>query len=98
MTELQTLKYEDELAAPPGVAVCPYCGGKLTCSFDSWEQSDDGSWIASHVSSVCETMPDVGDEDYWDWLEQHSQMPYVYKLPVDMKVLAWVNDNYRFEE
>lgn len=29
---------------------CPYCGGDITAQADSWEQQDDGSWMADHFA------------------------------------------------
>jgi len=38
------------------------------------------------------------DEDQWEeWMQQHSEMPYVYQLPVDERVKDFINKKYRFD-
>ena len=32
-----------------------------------------------------------------DWMDQHSDMPYVNQLPVDERVKKWINERYRFD-
>lgn len=85
------------LAIPPEVAVCPYCDTKLTAQFDGWVQEDDGTWIADSMMLECETEPDVYDDAYDDWLVTHTDMPYVYMLPVEERIKEWVNEHYRFD-
>ncbi|RYE56275.1 MAG: hypothetical protein EOP48_08390 [Sphingobacteriales bacterium] len=45
---------------------CPYCGGDITAQADSWEQQDDGSWMADHFDIECQTMPDMDNEEEWN--------------------------------
>jgi hypothetical protein len=47
-----------------------------------------GQWKADEIVLDCE------DEETSE--KNHSEMPYVYQLPVDTKVLAWVNDKHHF--
>jgi hypothetical protein len=76
------------LEIPSTVAVCPYCNGKLWGNFYSWELNERGQWKADEIVLDCE------DEETSE--KNHSEMPYVYQLPVDTKVLAWVNDKHHF--
>ena len=98
MSELQLLEPEAELDIPADVAVCPYCNALLVATFRAWEQNDDGTWRASEITCDCVDEPDLeDDEDGWTaFIDRHSYMPYVYQLPVDTKVLKWVNARYRF--
>jgi hypothetical protein len=83
---------------PPEVAICPYCDTKLTAQFTGWTEADDGSgWMADEVDWDCESEPDFDSEEYDDWLDQHTEMPYVYRLPICQKIEKWVNERYRFD-
>ena len=91
------------LDVPVEVAVCPYCGAKLTVQFEAWEETEDGSWIASGFNLECTAEPELTEDgesttDAWDeWLNWHTQMPYVYWLPCEQFVADWVNKRYRFK-
>ena len=78
---------------------CPICGKRLTLEITEWTRDYDG-WKASDcgLEISCESEPDITDKNYEAWLDSHFQMPYVYWLPVDNAVYAWLEDNYRFEE
>lgn len=83
---------------PRDVAVCPYCEAALSVSCDTWEEMNDGTWQAEHIECLCHNEPEEMDSKEWDeWLSVHSDMPYVYQLPVDLRVLAWVNARYRWD-
>jgi len=90
------LKSDAELPIPPEVAVCPYCDTQLTATFTGWEEEEDGSWTCSEVDLSCETEPDLDNDGFEDWLRGHTEMPYVYMLPVKLTVTKWVNAHYRF--
>ena len=77
--------------------LCPYCGGDLTYRCNGHEQEDDGTWIADSFDVECSTEPDMEDEEWEYWLDQHSDMPYVNQLPVDEAVKKWINERYRFD-
>ena len=83
---------------PVDVAVCPYCHTKITISPDGWLKEDDGSWTCDSFNSWCETEPDMeADSDVWEaYLQTHSDMPYVYQLPIDEKITEWLKLHYRF--
>jgi hypothetical protein len=84
---------------PEAVAVCPYCGAKLTVTCDGWVKGEDGAFQADSISVDCIEEPDmeVHLSEWQAWLECHSDMPYVYQLPVDEKIRAWLNANFRFD-
>ena len=91
------------LYVPREVAVCPYCDADLIAQPTAWEQQKDGTWAASESGIECTAEPEL-DEDIpqtlqpWeDWLAEHSVMPYVYMLPVDLKVVAWMKKHFRWD-
>jgi hypothetical protein len=77
--------------------LCPYCEGDLTYHVEGWEQEEDGTWIADYIQSECSTMPGLTSRKFNDWMNQHSDMPYVNQLPVDERVKKWINKRYRFD-
>jgi hypothetical protein len=77
--------------------LCPYCGGDLTYHVEGWEQEEDGTWTADCITSECSTMPSFRSRKFDDWMNQHSDMPYVNQLPVDERVKRWINERFRFE-
>ncbi len=78
--------------------LCPYCHGDLTYTANGWEEDDNGLWMADSFDMDCSTEPDMDNEDDWnDWFNNHSEMPYVYQLPVDEKVKDFINKKYRFD-
>ena len=77
---------------------CPYCGGDITAQADSWEQQDDGSWMADHFDIQCQTMPDMDNEEEWnEWWANHNDMPYENWLPLVNSVERFIEKKYRFE-
>lgn len=103
MLGLTTVASNFVFTVPSEVAVCPYCGDRLMAQCEQWGQDDDGTWVADGLHLDCVSEPDLDDDDEaslekWnDWLDQHTYMPYVYWLPVDLKVTAWVNKHFRFK-
>jgi hypothetical protein len=95
-TDYKIINSDAILDIPTDVAVCPYCGLKLTAQFTGWFEDTTG-YIADEVSLDCESEPDFDDDNYDDWLDGHSEMPYVYWLPACKKVESWVKKNYRFD-
>lgn len=98
MSELQLIDGDGTIDVPKDVAVCPYCGAVVTASFTAWTEDDNGQWMAAEVGVDCASEPDIDSDEWWEWFHIHSDMPYVYQLPVDTKVLAWVNQHYRFND
>jgi len=76
--------------------LCPYCGGNLTYVAFGWEQDENGLWAADSFDVECSTEPNMDSEEWEDWMQQHSDMPYVNQLPVDKAVEAWIKERYRF--
>jgi hypothetical protein len=97
MIELQLIDPDASIDIPADVAVCPYCGAALVARFTAWTEEDDGTWAASEVTVDCVSEPAIDGGNWESWYWQHSYMPYVYQLPVDMKVLEWINKTYRFK-
>ena len=102
-SQKQTAKYGDIIRIPREVAVCPYCGGELIARPEAWSENDDGIWEAQESGLDCVTEPELDPanestvEEWDDWIARHTYMPYVYWLPVDMKVTKWINANYRWK-
>lgn len=78
------------------MAVCPYCNAKLYASCEGWTENDEGEWMADTISVDCESEPDIDSSEWREWFDFHSDMPYVYQLPVDSKIERWINNNFRF--
>jgi hypothetical protein len=97
MATMELIDCGKTIDIPPEVARCPYCDERLFCQPTAWEQDDDGSWYASESGLECWSEPDIDDEEWLDWCAEHTSMPYVYWLPVDMKVIDWLKTKYRFK-
>lgn len=66
---------------PKTVIVCPYCGGQLHLEVDEWDTKTRVPTEAGvHLSCEHET-PNGPD---------HTEMPYVYWLPAQRTVYAWI--------
>lgn len=77
--------------------MCPYCGGNLTYTCYGFEKDENGLWMADSFDMFCSTEPDMEDEDEWnDWFNNHSEMPYVLQMPVDEAAKKYINSKYRF--
>jgi len=76
--------------------LCPYCNGDLKYSINSMIMDDNGLWMAEDIESDCSNCPEWDDPKFHQWIEAHSQMPYVIQLPVDMAVQKWINERFRF--
>jgi hypothetical protein len=81
---------------PADVAKCPYCETKLVVQVSAWDEVMPGFGVAVSIDMNCETEPDIESDEWEEWLREHSEMPYEYQLPVDMKVMKWLNSKYRF--
>ncbi len=94
-----TLKMGEVPEIPGYKFKCPKCGDLLTLEIDEWEQLADGTWQISEggLQLSCASEPMIGSKKWNDWFNWHFDMPYVYWLPLQMRVLQWLNENYRFE-
>lgn len=86
------------IEVPRKVAVCPYCDGTLTVQFEGWTQNEDQSWSVDLIHTDCDQEPaNLGSDEWEGWIRQHSDMPYVYQLPVDERIKAWINKRFKFD-
>jgi hypothetical protein len=94
-----TLKQNQVPEVPKTVVACPICGDVVTLEITEWSKEYDGSWKASEYgfTTSCLSEPDITDEGYDNWLDGHFQHPYIDWLPVSEKIMAWLEENYRFE-
>ena len=77
---------------------CPYCGGKLFAWTECWKERDDGTLQAGCTMLVdCNTAPNTGSRKWNYWQKQHSEMPYVYMLPICERITRWVNERFNFD-
>lgn len=107
MSEYKILPHDAIIEVPPEVAVCPYCGAKLWVQLDTWTQLDDGMWGAMEDETPhanCDSEPEIHEDftddeidRYEEWARVHSKMPYVYQLPVEVRIGKWINATYRFD-
>jgi hypothetical protein len=70
---------------PQTIAVCPYCNSSLSAQVTGWTESEPNSdlYIADSIDMTCAEEPDMEDLSDWDdFVDRHSEMPYVYWLPV----------------
>jgi hypothetical protein len=75
---------------------CPICGAKVYLTdVEEWG-TDDGEIV--HGAFECETEPDIDSAEWWDWHRGHFAMPYVDWLPWEMRVMEWVDRNYRWHQ
>lgn len=88
---------DKSIEVPITIAVCPYCYSPLSVAFEEWVEDSSGYLMANNCIVECHAEPDTESEEWSDWFDRHSYMPYVYQLPVDLKVLNWINENYRFK-
>lgn len=80
---------------PRDVAVCPECGGVIQVEVNEVEQDADGSWYPNSAGLY---MSCWDDENNLENKVIHYQMPYIDWLPLELKVLRWLKDNYSFDE
>lgn len=73
----------------PAVAVCPYCEGPLAAQATEWMVDPDDYGTAGDIDMHC-----LAEEDS---PIRHDHMPYVYWLPVQSKVIEWINTHYQFD-
>lgn len=76
--------------------LCPYCKGNLKYTANGWEEDENGLWMADSFDMECSTEPDIESEEWNDWFYNHSDMPYVNQLPVDLKVKKYIQSKFRF--
>lgn len=93
MKAIDPAQYRKPIDVPPKVAKCPICGAPIVVE-EIWEwESESGKPVS--ISIDCTTEPDIDGIDWPEWHAGHWSMPYVDWLPVECKVLAWFQRNYR---
>lgn len=75
---------------------CPYCGSGLTVYVDGWVLEDDDKWKADSLNIECDTYPGFESEEYYEWIEKHTYLPYTYWMPLEIELLKWINERYEF--
>lgn len=83
---------------PRSLFICPICGAQIVAEIDCWEQNADRTWQAAECKLNCSTEPDIDGKEWWDWHHNHFRVPYVDWLPLEIRVLAWMQANFRFAE
>jgi len=97
--ELTLLDPNKSFPIPPDVELCPICRQALVAAFDEWIELADHTWQVSDggMKLTCVTEPTFGQLDWFDFIDTHYAMPYVDWAPVEAKILAWINERYRFK-
>lgn len=101
-----TLPCDYAFSIPPGLAVCPHCGGRLTARFHAWALEDDGSWTGCDIEVTCASEPDLSElaelgiekarVKWQEFMESHTDTEYMqWSLLVEW-VGRWINGQYRF--
>lgn len=78
-----------DFAIPRTVASCPHCPGALHLEVDEWQNDGTPTEAGVHVS--CDGETDDANDAHW-------QMPYVYWMPLEMKVYEWARVHIRVTE
>lgn len=82
---------------PENVQKCPYCDAPLRATASGWDEDEHG-WKAATLEVDCTEEPDIDSDEWEDHNASHSDMPYVYWLPAEIKVMEWINSQYRFTD
>ena len=90
MVDIQTVL---PLSVPTESLPCPICGSKvIVTGVHEWE-TESGKIVQADFD--CETEPDLDSDEYLDWFhDHHENMPYVYWLPYEQRLLDWLNQRY----
>lgn len=71
---------------------CPYCGGDVEARETGWTHEDDGTETVDSIDADCQTMPrDTDSEEWEEWMEIHSDMPYVHWMPFENRMIRAIN-------
>lgn len=74
---------------------CPYCNGDMIYQGSNFSKEDDGTWIVDEINGSCSNEPNSNSPDWTEFISTHSDMPYVYQLPVDIECLQIIQQKYR---
>ena len=87
----KTIWNNKDIDIPAAVAICPECGGLITVEVYETEQDDEtGNWMLSELGSGVHVTCVDDDET------PHYNMPYVDWLPIEPKIIKWINSHYDF--
>lgn len=74
---------------------CPICGAVVHLTGVVEWGADDGE--IRHVEHECDTEPDIDSDEWPDWYAGHwRDMPYLYWLPWEQRMLRWLNRHYYY--
>jgi len=93
----QSLDLNSVVDVPAEIAVCPYCKAALTAQCNT-KTLMIGMWLPSSVIVNCTAAPEIASAEWRDWFKAHARMPYVYQLPVDLRILHWMQQNFFFKK
>jgi len=93
---LQTISADQIISIRSDIAVCPYCNAPVYVTAIEGMVEDEHGWKADYIDLQCGSEPEMDDPEWDGWLDQHTYMPYVYQLPVELKIIEWLNRHYRF--
>lgn len=86
---------DEWVRVPLDVAECPYCGFMLKAR-PRMVTHDPIPGQISTITLRCRTADDAGDDaDLSTHLETHSRQPYVHWMPVEKRVLEWMQETYQ---
>lgn len=94
---MQTVSTNYVFDIPIDVAKCPYCKARLSAQAHEWSKADDGLATVEGFDLECDAEPDVEDQAWNEWWNQHRNMPTVHWLPVQKIVKAYLNQTYRVD-
>lgn len=94
--EVEKISADQIISIRSDIAVCPYCKAPVYVTAIESLVEDEHGWKAEGIELQCGSEPEIDNPEWDDWLEQHSYMPYVYQLPVELKVIGWLNRHYRY--
>lgn len=74
------------MKVPRDIATCPTCNGTLWLDIEVWED-ETGVPLEEGCAVTCTRSQHSGTME--------TQMPYIYWLPINVKVAAWARQNVR---
>ncbi len=81
---------DPNVIVPKEVAVCPECGASVEVEVVEIQEANDGKWRVSDDGSGLHIM--CSEETDW-----HYRQPYIDWLPLDDKIVEWLNGVYEFQ-
>ena len=76
---------------------CPYCGGDLIYFGLSWAKVSEGQYSILTYEVECMNEPKILEGEMWEnWFDQHNIKLDKIQVPLDTKILAFLNRKYNF--